>query len=79
MLTHAERAAAAARVFDTVRSMAAFMVAHKILLYNSLPDEVSTREFMDSFASDPDKQFFLPRVNGLDLEILPYERSRVHL
>ena len=79
MLGEAERVAAASRVFDRVRSMAAFMMAHKVLLYNSLPDELSTREFMDSFASDPDKQFFLPRVNGLDLEILPYERSRMHL
>lgn len=79
MLGEAERAAAAARVFDTVRSMAAFMVARRILLYHSLPDELSTREFIDSFASNPEKQFYLPRVNGLDLEILPYNRSRMHL
>ncbi|MDE6564062.1 MAG: 5-formyltetrahydrofolate cyclo-ligase [Muribaculaceae bacterium] len=79
MLGEAERIAAASRVFDRVRSMAAFMMAHRVLLYHSLPDELSTREFIDSFADDPDKQFFLPRVNGLDLEILPYERSRMHL
>ncbi len=79
MLGEAERVAAASRVFDRVRSMAAFMMAHRVLLYHSLPDELSTREFIDSFADDPDKQFFLPRVNGLDLEILPYERSRMHL
>lgn len=79
VLGDAERVSAAARVFEKVRSMAAFMMAHRILLYNSLPDELSTREFIDSFASDPEKTFFLPRVNGLDLEILPYERSRMHL
>ena len=79
VLGDAERLAAATRVFDRVRSMAAFMMAHNVLLYNSLPDELSTREFMDSFATDPDKHFFLPRVSGLDLEILPYERPRMHL
>ena len=40
MLDEAERLAAAQRVFDTVRSMAAYMVAHKVLLYHSLPDEL---------------------------------------
>lgn len=79
MLGEAERVAAASRVFDRVRAMAAFLMAHRVLLYHSLPDELSTREFIDSFADAPDKQFFLPRVNGLDLEILPYERSRMHL
>ncbi len=79
VLTDSERAAAAARVFERVRSMAAFMMARNVLMYHSLPDELSTREFIDSFAGDPGKQFFLPRVNGLDLEILPYERTRMHL
>ena len=79
VLSDEERALAAERVFDTVRSMAAYMVAHKVLMYHSLPDELSTRRFIDAFADDPDKEFYLPRVNGLDLEILPYNRSHMHL
>lgn len=77
MLDDDERIAAARRVFDTVRNMAAYTVAHNVLLYHSLPDELSTREFISCCAGE--KNFFLPRVNGLDLEILPYERSRMHL
>jgi len=77
MLDDAERVAAARRVFDTVRSMAAYTVARRVLLYHSLPDELSTHLFFES--SPADKVYYLPRVNGLDLEILPYDRSRMHL
>lgn len=77
MIDQSERLAAAQRVFDTVRSMAAFMVARRVLLYHSLPDELSTHLFFEN--SPADKTYYLPRVNGLDLEILPYERSRMHL
>ncbi len=77
MLDEAERLAAAQRVFDTVRKMAAYTVAHRVLLYHSLPDELSTHLFFENSPSD--KTYYLPRVNGLDLEILPYERSRMHL
>ena len=72
-----ERREAARRVFDRVRRMAAFVVAERVLLYHSLPDELSTIEFMERMQGK--KKFFLPRVNGLNLEILPYERSRMHL
>lgn len=37
VLTDDERLAAAARVFGRVRSMAAFVMARRILMYNSLP------------------------------------------
>lgn len=77
MIDQSERLAAAQRVFDTVRSMAAYMVARRVLLYHSLPDELSTHLFFEN--SPADKTYYLPRVNGLDLEILPYERSRMHL
>ncbi|MBO4943015.1 MAG: 5-formyltetrahydrofolate cyclo-ligase [Muribaculaceae bacterium] len=77
MLDDNERLAAARRVFDTVRSMAAYTVARRVLLYHSLPDELSTHLFFESSPSD--KIYYLPRVNGLDLEILPYDRSRMHL
>lgn len=72
-----ERLEAAHRVFEAVNSMAAFKMARRILLYNSLPDELSTQEFFDLMGNT--KEFFLPRVNGLNLEILPYDKSRLHL
>lgn len=80
LLGEAERTAAAARVFDTIRNMGAYIMAHRVLLYHSLPDELSTREFLAAINPDnSDKEFFLPRVNGVDLEILPYNRTRMHL
>ena len=77
MLDDAERIAAAERVFDALSQLAAFTVAHRVLIYNSLPDELSTREFISHW--EDRKQFYLPRVNGLDLDILPYSRTRTHL
>jgi len=77
MLDAAEAAAAATRVFGRVASMAAFIMAERVLLYHSLPDELSTHEFLRQWAGR--KRLFLPRVNGPDLEILPYERTRTHL
>ena len=77
MLSAEERLDAARRVFDQLRSMAAFVMAERVLLYHSLPDELSTREFLAEAPGG--KQYYLPRVNGLDLEILPYDRTRMHL
>ncbi len=77
LLTDAERRSAAAAVFAAVERTAAFLLADRILVYNSLPDELSTRNFLDKWASR--KRFFLPRVNGVNLELLPYERTRLHL
>ncbi len=68
---------AARRVFELVEQTAAFMLADNILMYHSLPDELSTREFIDRWHER--KHFFLPRVNGVNLDILPYDRSRMHL
>ncbi len=77
LLNDAERTDAAASVFARLEQLAAFMLADNILLYHSLPDELSTRSFLDKWASR--KRFFLPRVNGVNLNILPYDRSRLHL
>lgn len=77
LLSDQEREEASRRVFDTLQQMAAFTMARRILLYHSLPDELSTLEFIDRWHER--KEFFLPRVNGLNLEILPYNRSRLHL
>lgn len=77
LLSLAEKTEAARRVFEKLEQTAAFLLADNVLLYHSLPDELSTREFIDRWALR--KHFFLPRVNGLSLEILPYDRSRMAL
>lgn len=77
LLDDADRRSAAAAVFAVLERMAAFVLAERVLVYNSLPDELSTREFLDKWQEK--KRFYLPRVNGIDLDILPYERTRTHL
>lgn len=77
LLSASEKSIAAAAVFGRLEQSAAFTLAENILLYHSLPDELSTREFLERWSGR--KHFFLPRVNGLNLEILPYEQSRMAL
>lgn len=77
LLTNAEKIESARKVFDRLENSAAFALAENILMYHSLPDELSTREFIDKWAGR--KNFFLPRVNGVNLDILPYNRSRMAL
>ncbi len=77
LLTENEKAEAAQSVFDRLEQMAAFMMADRILMYHSLPDELSTRDFLGKWSGR--KHFFLPRVNGVNLDILPYEPTRLHL
>lgn len=77
LLSQAEKAFAAKCVFDRLEQSAAFLLAENILLYHSLPDELSTREFLDKWSGR--KHFFLPRVNGVNLDILPYDRSHMAL
>lgn len=77
MLSHEERCGAAARVFEMLEKSAAFVMADRILMYHSLPDELSTVEFIAKWHGR--KHFFLPRVNGVNLEVLPYDRSSLRL
>lgn len=77
LLDDDERRQAAEAVFTVLEKTAAFMMADNILLYHSLPDELSTHAFIDKWHSR--KHFFLPRVNGVNLDILPYDRSRLRL
>lgn len=77
LLDENEKAIAADAVFDMLEKTAAFMLSDNILMYHSLSDELSTRRFLEKWASR--KHFFLPRVNGLNLEILPYDRSSLTL
>lgn len=77
LLSEDERLKAAEKVFSRLEQLAAFIMSDNILMYNSLPDELSTRSFLDKWASG--KRFYLPRVNGLDLELLPYERTHMQM
>lgn len=77
MLEEHERISAAAEVFDRLERTAAFVMADKVLMYHSLPDELSTHDFLRKWGSK--KKFFLPRVNGVNLDILPYDESRLEL
>ncbi|MCH5213808.1 MAG: 5-formyltetrahydrofolate cyclo-ligase [Muribaculaceae bacterium] len=77
MLDEAEKVSAAQSVFDRLEANAAFQLAEKILLYHSLPDELDTRSFLRKWKDR--KRFFLPRVNGVNLELLPYDESRLEI
>ncbi len=77
MLTEMERINAANEVFERLENTAAFLLSDKILMYHSLPDELSTHRFLEKWNNR--KKFFLPRVNGVNLEILPYDESRLEL
>ena len=77
LLNEDDRVEAARAVFDRLERLAAFLLADNVLMYTSLPDELSTREFLEKWSGR--KHFFLPRVNGVDLDILPYDRTRMHL
>ena len=77
MLTDAEKRIAADEVFSKLEKTAAFLMADRILMYHSLPDELSTIEFLKKWNSK--KHFFLPRVNGVNLDILPYDESKLEL
>lgn len=71
-MTAAERAAEAATAMRRLEQTAEFQQARRVLLYNSLPDELSTVEFLHHCLTLPGKEIFLPRVNGDDIDILPY-------
>lgn len=77
LLSEMEKREAARLAFEILERHASFMMADNILMYHSLSDELSTREFIDKWCGR--KHFFLPRVNGVNLDILPYDRSALRL
>ena len=77
MLSEIEKQTAAEQVFARLEKTAAFLMADRILMYHSLPDELSTHAFLKKWSDR--KHFYLPRVNGVNLEILPYDQSRLEL
>lgn len=77
MLLETEKLSAAEEVFAHLETSPAFMMAEHILMYHSLPDELSTRRFLSKWRDR--KHFYLPRVNGVNLDILPYDETRLEL
>ncbi len=77
MLSEEEKNSAAEEVFEQLEKTAAFLLADKILMYHSLPDELQTIAFLKKWGER--KKFFLPRVNGVNLDILPYDQTRLEL
>lgn len=77
LLSDRERQEAARAAFALLEGHASFMMASNILMYHSLPDELPTLEFIEKWHRS--KRFFLPRVNGVNLDILPYDKSRLRL
>lgn len=77
LLSEEEKLSAAERVFNLLEQTADFLLSDRILMYHSLPDELSTRAFIRKWCDH--KHFYLPRVNGVNLEILPYDESRLAL
>lgn len=77
LLSAAEKALAAEQAFSRLEQTAAFLLAENVLMYHSLPDELSTRLFLEKWSGR--KRFFLPRVNGVNLDILPYDHSRLSM
>lgn len=62
-------------VLDRLTEIDEFGRACRILVYNSLPDELSTVRLLEQYSER--KQLFLPRVNGDDLDILPYDAGKI--
>lgn len=75
LMTEMDRLAAADSVFERLEHTAAFMLAENILMYHSLPDELETVRFLKKWNGK--KRFFLPRVAGVNLELLPYNESNL--
>lgn len=77
MLLSAEKERAAEEVFSRLEETAAFLMSEHIMVYHSLEDELSTLKFLAKWKDR--KHFYLPRVNGVNLEILPYDEMRLEL
>lgn len=69
-LSETERIDKSGKAFTLLETIPDFADATNILAYFSLPDELYTVPFLHRWHGR--KHIFLPRVNGDDIEILPY-------
>jgi 5-formyltetrahydrofolate cyclo-ligase len=75
-LTEQYKQEASAQALAKLESLDIFKDASNVLMYNSLPDELRTTQFLDKWHNT--KNIYLPRVNGDDLEILRYNPEAMH-
>ena len=76
-LTDYKKIESANIVFEKIESSDFFIKAKNVLIYNSLPDELSTKSVISRWHRV--KNIFLPRVNGDNLEILPYDANLLEI
>lgn len=75
-LNEQTKAETASAVFALLESCPEFQKAHTVLAYHALPDELPTQAFLQQWANG--KRLYLPRVNGDELDILPYSPESLH-
>lgn len=68
-----ERIRAAAIVAEKIESLPAFQSARNIMLYSSLPDELSTDEMIRRWSAN--HRIFLPKVVGDEIVVAEYEAT----
>ncbi len=76
ILTEYDRSKAADSVLEQLEVLPEFSNATNILCYYPLPDELSTIPIIDKWENI--KNIFLPRVNGNQLDILPYNENSLN-
>lgn len=64
-------------VFNKLEEKEEFINSQNILFYYSLPDELPTLEFLKKWSTN--KNIYLPRVNGENLEILAYDDKKLSI
>ena len=64
-------------VFSKLEEKKEFINSQNILFYYSLPDELPTLEFLKKWSAN--KNIYLPRVNGENLEILAYDDKKLSI
>jgi 5-formyltetrahydrofolate cyclo-ligase len=75
-LTNEEKNLEAISVFNHIEKSNIFKKSKNIMLFSSLPDEIPTQHTIDRWAEQ--KNIYLPRVNGDDLDIIKYQPGILH-
>lgn len=71
----AHREESSQKICTLLENCGIFKNSSNILLYHSLPDEVETHAFINKWHTE--KNIFLPRVNGNELEILAFDPKKL--
>ncbi|MBR5638646.1 MAG: 5-formyltetrahydrofolate cyclo-ligase [Muribaculaceae bacterium] len=75
-LTLEEKALEASCVFSHIEKSDIFKNSKNIMLFASLPDEIPTHATIEQWAKN--KNIYLPRVNGENLDIIKYKPGTLH-